>query len=239
MSVTPTTGFSFEKLLTTRRSVRVFDRTRVPDDVVRRALDMAFLSPSSSNLQHWQFFRIIENLEAAQECFLKQVPAMTCREIIVAVARPDQWRQTNAIILTHLHAARPPHYDYLVNYHTKSVPFANDIGPLGIKGALKAFINWCIGWRSAVGRGGFFPWRLRSIAIGSTAIACQTLMLAMAEQGYDTCPMGGFDEVRLRKLLKLPRNAVPVMGIAVGKRSPTNVTTEQYRLGYRDKVVEL
>jgi nitroreductase len=164
---------------------------------------------------------------------------MTCREIIVAVARPDLWKQTNDNILAHLHAARPAHYDYLVTYHTKSIPFAYDRGPLNIRGAIKAFINWCIGWKTPVGRGGFFPWRLRETAVGSTAIACQTFMLAMTHFGYDTCPMGGFDEVRLRKLLKLPRAAVPVMGIAVGKRAPNNVTTEQYRLGYRDKVVEL
>ena len=32
-------------------------------------------------------------------------------------------------------------------------------------------------------------------------------MISMAALGYDTCPMEGFDSVRLKSLLKLPKSA--------------------------------
>ncbi|MGE3771037.1 MAG: nitroreductase family protein [Bdellovibrionales bacterium] len=235
----PTPISVFEKLMTTRRSIRVFDRSRVPESVVRKAFDLAFLSPSSSNLQHWQFFRVTENLDEARICFLKQVPVMTCQEIIIAVARPDLWKQINNKLITRLHDARPPHYDYLVDYHTKRIPFNYERGFLGLQGFAKAMVTWLVGFARPVPRSGFFKRRLREVAVKSTALACQTFMLALAAQGYDSCPMEGFDAVRVRKFLKLPGDAIPVMGIAVGRRSASYIPNEQYRLGYHDKVVEL
>ena len=39
---------------------------------------------------------------------------------------------------------------------------------------------------------------MRRGAVKSTALAAQNLMLAFQSHGYATCPMEGFDEVRLR-----------------------------------------
>ena len=58
---------------------------------------------------------------------------------------------------------------------------------------------------------------MRLWAVKSTALAAENLMLAFQSHGYSTCPMEGFDEVRLRRVLSLPHQAIPIMLLAVGK----------------------
>lgn len=234
----PANAATLELLLQQRRSIRIFDGTIVPDAVVKHCLELALLSPSSSNLQPWQFYRIRKNLEPARLCFLKQTAVMTCSEIIVAVARPDLWRDTNDKILMHLASKNPPHKEYLKNYHGRVTPFFHDTGAFGLRGALRAAVNWAMGLKIPVARLGFFPSRLREVAVKSTALACQTFMLALTAHGYDSCPLEGFDPVRLKKLLQLPPRAVPVMGIAIGRRSPNYVPPERLRQSYADKILD-
>ena len=59
---------------------------------------------------------------------------------------------------------------------------------------------------------------MRGVAHKSCALAAQTFMLAMAEKGYDTCPMEGFDSRRAKRLLKLPNSAKINMIISCGIR---------------------
>ncbi|MAB52277.1 MULTISPECIES: nitroreductase family protein [unclassified Marinobacter] len=54
-------------------------------------------------------------------------------------------------------------------------------------------------------------------------------MLALRAHGYDSCPMEGFDECRVRRLLKLPRKGLVTMVLAAGKRSDKGVYNRQYR----------
>lgn len=53
----------------------------------------------------------------------------------------------------------------------------------------------------------------------STSLAAQTFMIAMANEGYDTCPLEGFDSKVLKKALPLPRQAEVNMVIACGMRN--------------------
>jgi len=48
-------------------------------------------------------------------------------------------------------------------------------------------------------------------------------MLALRAAGYDSCAMEGFDEPRVKRLLKLPRAARVVMVIAAGRRAEGGV----------------
>jgi nitroreductase len=41
--------------------------------------------------------------------------------------------------------------------------------------------------------------------------------------GFDSCPMEGIDQKRVKKLLALPRDAQIPMVIGVGKRAPNGV----------------
>jgi nitroreductase len=230
-----------EKILHRRRSVRIFDGHPVPEEVMRKSFELAQLSPSSSNLQPWQFIRIVGHKAEAKECFLKQSAAVTASELIVAIARPDLWQESNSKLLGRLLASgstKPPHFDHLTHYHGRVVPFGHDRGFLGFKGLIRFVAIWLLGWFHPVVREGFFSRPLRERAVKSTALACQTLMMAFTAQGYDSCPMEGFDSVRLRKLLGLPSSAAIVMGIAIGKKHPSYTPPNRVRFAYDETVLD-
>ena len=59
---------------------------------------------------------------------------------------------------------------------------------------------------------------MRVVVHKSCALAAQTFMIAMANEGYDTCPLEGFDSKQMKKLLKLPHGAEVNMVIGCGIR---------------------
>jgi nitroreductase len=71
---------------------------------------------------------------------------------------------------------------------------------------------------------------IQEIAIKSAALACENFMLSIANQGFDTCPMEGMDEVRVRKTLGLRCSDRIVMVLSVGERDPEAVLLPQVRL---------
>ena len=49
----------FEEVVTNRRSIRVYDQEFFYDsEIVKKSLELALLSPNSSNMQLWEFYRI-------------------------------------------------------------------------------------------------------------------------------------------------------------------------------------
>ena len=57
----------------------------------------------------------------------------------------------------------------------------------------------------------------RDEAMRSCGLAGQTIMLAAKAMGYDSCPMIGFDPVKVAELVNLPEDHVVSFMIAVGK----------------------
>jgi nitroreductase len=70
----------------------------------------------------------------------------------------------------------------------------------------------------------------------SCGLAAQTFMLSIAAEGYESCPMEGFDAVRVKKELGLPRGAEINMIISVGKGTEEGIWGERFRLPYEDVV---
>jgi nitroreductase len=61
------------------------------------------------------------------------------------------------------------------------------------------------------------PQLQRDEAMRSVGIAGQTLMLAAKSMGYDSCPMVGYDPVKVGEIIGLPENHVIGMMLTVGK----------------------
>lgn len=61
------------------------------------------------------------------------------------------------------------------------------------------------------------PQLQRDEAMRSVGIAGQTLMLAAKAMGYDSCPMIGFDPVKVAERINLPTNYVIGMIVVIGK----------------------
>lgn len=65
-------------------------------------------------------------------------------------------------------------------------------------------------------------------------------MLAMAEQGYDTCPMEGLDTRMVKRILKLPRGAEINMIVSCGIRKENKgIWGERFRLPFEDVYREI
>ncbi|MDP5139170.1 MAG: nitroreductase family protein [Spirosomaceae bacterium] len=77
---------------------------------------------------------------------------------------------------------------------------------------------------------------LRVVTHKSTALAAQTFMLAMQNEGYATCPMEGFDEKVIKKLLKLPSEAEVTMIVACGKATPEGVYAPRTRVANEEVI---
>ncbi len=60
-------------------------------------------------------------------------------------------------------------------------------------------------------------WIQRDEAIRSGALAAQNLMLSAKAMGYDACPMIGFDQAEVAKIIQLPEDHVFVMMVTIGK----------------------
>ena len=60
-------------------------------------------------------------------------------------------------------------------------------------------------------------WIQRDEAMRSVGIVAQTLMLAAKAKGYDSCPMIGFDQDEVAKLINLPDDHVIGMMLVIGK----------------------
>lgn len=60
-------------------------------------------------------------------------------------------------------------------------------------------------------------WLQRDEAMRSMGLAAQTIMLAAKAMEYDSCPMIGFEQDKVAELIRLPKDHVIGLLIAVGK----------------------
>jgi nitroreductase len=211
----------FRKVVENRRSIRVYDETPVPESVMRDCLDLALLAPNSSNLQPWEFYwvRTPEKKKKLVEYCFSQNAARTAAELVVAVARIDTIERNRRQMLELFEAGgNTPRW--AKDYYGKLVRVVYGKGPLSILAPFK-WLGFSLAGlfkvvpREPLGKSGLQLW-----AAKTTALGCENFMLAVSSHGFDTCPMEGLDSKRVKKLLGLPRSAIVVMGISVGKRKP-------------------
>lgn len=220
----------FVKVVESRRSVRVFKDEAIPEDIIKECLRMALLSPNSSNLQPWEFHWVRSaelKKQLAADCFSQQA-AKTASDLIVCVARPSSWKKSQQEIIQEYQAQKNPPAA-VMNYYQKLVPMVYGQGFLGIKGLMKKIIFSVVGLFRPVPRGPNSYSEMKLWATKTTALACQTLMLALRAHGYDSCPMEGFDEVRVKKTLGLGCGQSVVMILGCGRRAPGGIYGERIR----------
>lgn len=223
---------AFATVVTSRRSVRRFAEEPIPDAIVERCLDLALLAPTSSNLQCWQFYRVVDPTKKAElvEACLAQAAASTAAELIVAVARLDTWRQHTRDIKRILEEDVWEWPKTTHDYYGRITTLAYSNGPLGVLGPVKKLAVNAIGLTRPMPRGPASRADLVTWAVKTTALGCENLMLAFRAAGYDTCPMEGMDEQRVKRILGLGRESVVVMVIGAGKRVPGGIYGPRIRL---------
>jgi len=224
-----------------RRAVRTFDPCKPIDaTIVRTCIEQATLAPSSSNMQLWAFYHIVNQEVKAKivsYCF-DQSAAKTANEMVVVVVRKDLWRkriQSNLNYLKKVYGDKPlseqsGREKFAKAYYSKLMPFTY-FDFLGIFGWIKYLLFFIIGLFRPVYREVRHK-DMRVVAHKSAGLAAQTFMLGMAAYGYDTCPMEGSDTLRIKRLLKLPYGAEINMVIGCGIRKPEGVYGERFRIPF-------
>ena len=217
-----------------RRSVRKFTDESVPEEVMQKTLDVSVLAANSSNLQPWEFYWVKDSnkKKALVEACFSQSAARTAQELVVAVARIDTWRRNrNFVIDDYRRKKNIP--SIVKRYYYNLVPLAYMHDPFGLLGILKKILSFGIGFVGLfrpMPRGPIFRHDVFEIVTKTTALACQNFMMALVAQGYASCPMEGFDEKRVKKILQLGKNTHIVMVLGVGKEDPRGVYGERFRI---------
>lgn len=210
----------FQKVVSSRRSVRVFDGTPIPEKVMHQCLENALLAPNSSNLQPWEFYWVKDRTkrsELVKACF-SQTAAATAAEIVVCVARTDTWK-SHAVEMVELFEKSGEAPALALKYYRKIVPLVYSQGFMGVLGFLKRILFAVRGISTPTPREPVSNAQLRLWAVKTTALGAENLMLSLRALGFDSCAMEGYDSLRVRRILELPRNATVVMAIAAGKRA--------------------
>lgn len=234
----------FDDIVKQRRSVRKFDIEYDFDhEVVTRSLERAILSPNSSNMQLWEFYRI--KSESAKVSMvplcLGQNAAKTANEMVVFVNRPDKWKHRQEYLVKNLESIMPDRndrkakmsYDYYEGWipklYNRQNPEQSDLEKEELirQNSDKPFMQ------------DIFFKDLEIITQRSTALAAQTFMLSIKAEGFDSCPMEGHDSKRLQKFLKLPEAATINMVVGVGKGMPSGVYGDRFRIPNEEVIFEI
>ncbi|CAI8366685.1 MAG: nitroreductase family protein [Flavobacteriales bacterium] len=222
-----------------RRSIRKFDaRKEIDTEIVKKCLKNGVLAPTSSNLQLWEFYHITnkELLTSISKICFNQPAASTAKEIVITIVRKDLWKlranQNIDFFNSNKEVLSAKQYDQTKKYYTKAIPLVyKDF--YGILSFSKFIFAYLVGIFKVMYR------QLRSsdtriVAHKSAALASQNFMISMSGFGYDTCPMEGFDSLKLKNLLRLNKKSEINMVIGCGIRSKEGVYGKRFRIPFEE-----
>lgn len=221
---------AFQHIVESRRSVRRFTDTPIPDPVVADCLRLAMLAPNSSNLQPWEFYVIDSSdkrTQAVKNC-MNQNAAKTAARLIAVVARTDNWHNHAQQVLREYPVTPVP--KKVRDYYTKVVTMDFLRGPINSLSVAKWSAAQVIRRAKGPIKSPYYTFEdVKNWATNNTALAAENLMLAFRAHGFDSCPMGGFDEPAMKKLLKLSSDHHVVMMIGAGERADNGIYNAQFR----------
>lgn len=229
-------------ILEHRRAVRDFDPAKPLDtEVVRDCIKLAQLAPTSSNLQLWEAYHIIDPTkypELVSAC-LGQGTARTAQQFVVFTVRPD-WVKEHAEAVYAFEAdniaknstddRKTARVKQLEGYYKKAIPLLYG-RCFGLLGAFRKISSCLIGLARPIVRE-VSERDVYTVQQKSCSLVAQTFMLAMSEAGYDTCPMEGIDSKRIKQILGIPKAAKVNMIISCGVRSDKGVRGERFRMPF-------
>ncbi|WP_416296206.1 nitroreductase family protein [Paenibacillus illinoisensis] len=181
----------FFDVIQDRRSVRYYDsEVKISREEMKDILQLATLAPSGANLQPWRFL-VIDSQELKQ----KLLPIANSQQQVI---------EASAVIAI---------LGDLEGYKLaeKVYGMAVDAGYMPEETA-KSFVERYQRLFASMSPENV----LRKVFIDSGLVSMQ-LMLVVRAKGYDTVPMGGFDQVKFVEAFDIPARYAPVMLIAIGK----------------------
>ncbi len=225
-----------------RRSVRAFKTEPIEEQKVKECIHLATFAATSSNMQLWEFYHIVspEILKQLTNASFNQGAAKTAQQMVVIVAKKDLWRkraQSNIDFLKSQYGDKPAseyskREKFAMAYYQKVVPSIY-FDFLGILGMIKYIAFQIIGIFRPIYRQARQS-DMRVVVHKSAGLAAQNFMISMAAIHYDTCPMEGFDSLRVKKALNLPHSSEINMIIACGIREENGIYGERFRIPFEE-----
>ncbi len=181
----------FFNVIQDRRSVRYYhSEAKIPREEMNEILQQATLAPSGANLQPWRFL-VIDSPELKQKLFPianHQQQVLEASAVIAVLGDLEGYTLAEKIYGMTVDAGYMP------------------------EETAKSFVERYQGLFASM------PTEtvLRKVLIDSGLVSMQLMLVAHAK-GYDTVPMGGFDQAKFTEAFNIPERYAPVMLIAIGK----------------------
>lgn len=201
-----------------RRAVREFDGRTLDEGVLAAILEDAHLAPSGYNLQPTKFVLVRgdgRRALARAACDQRQVAEAPVTVVIAADTRPDL-AQAEQVLAMDLGAGAIDEEKRRSSARTIALAFQR--GPLGLLGPVKGLVGAGLSYSRPTPR--IPAYRPREWAIAQSMLAASHLLLSATARGVASCPMQGFDERRVKRLLGIPRRFVVPVIVALGHQRP-------------------
>lgn len=203
------TTLSAIDVLTERKSVRQYERgVVIPKAELDELLTLAAAAPSSWNLQQWRFIVIESQAE---------------KDALLPIAYGQKQVSDASVVIV-----------LLADTEANVVGRAN-LDKAVAAGHLKAEIRDSLaGQFDGAYQNAQYA---REEGIKNAAFAGMQLMLAAKAKGYDSVPMGGYNQQALIDHLNIPARYVPVMLLPIGKAAAPGRPSS--RMGLDELVLEV
>lgn len=184
---------NFADVVFNRHSIKEFDSTvKISREEMLQILTEATQAPSSVNMQPWRF-EVVESEEGKANL----------RPLVMFNQRQNDTSAAMIVLFgdlkCHLNAERIFEQAVQQGHMTDEIKAQ----------VLEAFVPF---YEQAS------PQKMNDIVKIDTSLAAMQLMLVARAHGYDTCPIGGFEQDKIAESLGLdPERYVPVLIIAIGK----------------------
>ena len=193
----------FRKLIDARRSANNFlPDVRITQEDLSPIFEDVKLTPSAFNLQHTEYVVVIdeEMKEQIRVAAHGQYKVHTAAAVLLVLADRYAYRQTER-----LHQGMRD-LGILKDFELEKIVHENN-----------EFYET---------RGEQF---MKDDAIRNASLSAMTFMLAAKNRGWDTCPMIGFDQKKIRTLLKVPHTHEIALMITIGKEKESSRRLRGYR----------
>ena len=172
-----------------RRATPSFDGSPLPDEDLKRILEAGLNAPSGYNMQPWRFIvvRSEDKRRRLRAASFNQAKVEEASAVIVACGDADGWRSGDLEEMLRLGREGGMPENYAEQAKVNIPNFLSNHPDLPM-------------------------WINRHVMIAFT-----TMMLMAEVLGYDTAPMEGFEQERVREVLKLPLSYHVVALLGIGR----------------------
>src|SRR5262245_52604332 len=191
-----------EKLLSEaireRRATPSFEDVPIHSADLEKIFRAGLAAPSAYNLQPWRFVvvRDREQKKKLRQAAFGQAKVEEASAVIVACGDPEGWKQGDLEEMLRLATANR---------------YGSEDGNTRVRASVESFLGGTPGPVGGVGPS-IALWVNRHVMIAFT-----TMMWTAETLGYDTAPMEGFEEDRVKTLLKIPDRVRVAALLGIGR----------------------